>query len=70
MVHPADHVAEDGRDVEVDLGLPAGRGPGGRVSERYQEHVIEGGRRPAREVRLSLADIDLVIVQGVHSGFV
>ena len=27
-VHPADHVAEDGLDVEVDLGLSVGRGPG------------------------------------------
>ena len=46
LVHPADHVAEDGLDVEVDLGLPVGVGPVGRVGERDPEHVIEGGGGP------------------------
>src|SRR3984957_2642067 len=66
LVHPAHHVAEDGLDVEVDLGLPVGVGPADRVAERDPEQVVEGGRGPGGELRLPLGDVDLVVVQGVQ----
>ncbi|HEX9042796.1 MAG TPA: hypothetical protein VF838_17570 [Trebonia sp.] len=66
LVDPADHVAEDGLHVEVDLVLPGFRRQGGRVGQRDLEHLVPVRGRPLGEFGLPLRDVDLVVVQCVQ----